>query len=79
MLGVLRKFHARYIICHMLYGSVSGTISGNAQVLDYLQVIQMHSAGSVLVFVVPCALPIVNLMWFGKIIKGLVKMLAKHQ
>ncbi|XP_027085787.1 transmembrane protein 56 [Coffea eugenioides] len=47
--------------------------------IHYSQVIQMHSVGYFLVFVVPCALSIMNLMWFGKIIKGLVKMLAKKQ
>ena len=47
--------------------------------IHYSQVIQMHSVGYFLVFVVPCALSIMNLMWFGKIIKGLIKMLAKKQ
>lgn len=41
------------------------------------QVMQMHTAGFLLVFVVPAALGIMNLMWFGKILKGLKKTLAK--
>ncbi|KAH6764849.1 TRAM protein [Perilla frutescens var. frutescens] len=41
------------------------------------QVMQMHTAGFLLVFVVPVALAIMNLMWFGKILKGLKKTLTK--
>ncbi|BBH01271.1 TRAM, LAG1 and CLN8 lipid-sensing domain containing protein [Prunus dulcis] len=47
--------------------------------LHYDQVIQMHTFGYLLVFVVPSVLAIMNLMWFGKIIKGLIKQLAKMQ
>ncbi|GMY34914.1 TLC domain-containing protein 4-B-like [Fagus crenata] len=47
--------------------------------LHYDQVIQMHAFGYFLVFVVPSALAIMNLMWFGKIIMGLKKTLAKRQ
>lgn len=47
--------------------------------LHYLQIEQMHTFGILLVFVVPSALGIMNLMWFGKIIKGLMKQLAKRQ
>lgn len=47
--------------------------------LHYTQVIKMHTFGYVLVFGVPSVLAIMNLMWFGKIIKGLVKTLAKRQ
>lgn len=43
------------------------------------QVIQMHTFGYLLVFVVPSVLAVMNLMWFGKIIKGLIKQLAKMQ
>ncbi|KAJ7960629.1 Transmembrane protein 56-B [Quillaja saponaria] len=43
------------------------------------QVEQMHSAGQLLVFFVPSALSVMNLVWFGKIIKGLRKTLAKMQ
>ncbi|GMI82196.1 hypothetical protein like AT1G31300 [Hibiscus trionum] len=46
--------------------------------LHYDQVIKMHTFGFVLVFGVPSALGILNMMWFGKIIKGLVKTLAKR-
>ncbi|KAE8688607.1 ras-related protein RABF2a-like [Hibiscus syriacus] len=47
--------------------------------LHYDQVMKMHTFGFVLVFGVPSALGILNMMWFGKIIKGLVKTLAKRQ
>ncbi|XP_051128996.1 uncharacterized protein LOC127249942 isoform X2 [Andrographis paniculata] len=45
--------------------------------LHHAQVMQMHTAGILLVFFVPVALGIMNLMWFGKIVKGLMKTLAK--
>ncbi|GFY95456.1 TRAM, LAG1 and CLN8 (TLC) lipid-sensing domain containing protein [Actinidia rufa] len=41
-------------------------------------VIQMHIIGFLLVFVVPSALATMNLIWFGKIVKGLKKTLAKR-
>ncbi|XP_050368351.1 uncharacterized protein LOC126786549 [Argentina anserina] len=47
--------------------------------LHYDMVIQMHPFGYLLVFAVPAVLAIMNLMWFGKIIKGLMKQLAKRQ
>lgn len=47
--------------------------------LHYHQVIEMHICGYLLVFVVPAALALMNLMWFGKIIKGLMKTLAKKR
>lgn len=47
--------------------------------LHYHQVIEMHIFGYLLVFVVPAALALMNLMWFGKIIKGLMKTLAKKR
>ncbi|KAK8581075.1 hypothetical protein V6N13_144118 [Hibiscus sabdariffa] len=47
--------------------------------LHYDQVIKMHTFGFVLVFGVPSALGILNMMWFGKIIRGLVKTLAKRR
>ncbi|KAE7995986.1 hypothetical protein FH972_000737 [Carpinus fangiana] len=47
--------------------------------LHYDQVIQMQTFGYFLVFVVPSALAIMNLMWFGKIVKGLKKTIAKKQ
>ncbi|KAK2634906.1 hypothetical protein Ddye_029698 [Dipteronia dyeriana] len=47
--------------------------------LHYDQVIQMHTMGYLLVFVVPSVLGIMNLIWFGKIVKGLKKTLAKKQ
>ncbi|XP_022723423.1 transmembrane protein 56-B-like isoform X1 [Durio zibethinus] len=47
--------------------------------LHYQQVIKMHTFGYVLVFVVPSVLATMNLVWFGKIIKGLVRTLAKRQ
>ncbi|KAL8151635.1 hypothetical protein V2J09_021443 [Rumex salicifolius] len=39
--------------------------------LHYDQVMEMHPFGYFLVFVVPSVLATMNLMWFGKIIKGL--------
>ncbi|XP_022721705.1 transmembrane protein 56-like isoform X2 [Durio zibethinus] len=47
--------------------------------LHYNQVIKMHTFGYVLVFGVPLVLATMNLMWFSKIIKGLVKTVAKMQ
>ncbi|KAF7846758.1 hypothetical protein BT93_L3798 [Corymbia citriodora subsp. variegata] len=47
--------------------------------LHYHQVIEMHIFGYLLVFVVPAALALMNLMWFGKIIKGLLKTIAKKR
>ncbi|KAG5621965.1 hypothetical protein H5410_007183 [Solanum commersonii] len=46
--------------------------------LHYDQVIHMHIFGILLVFGVPAALGVMNLMWFGKIIKGLKKNLSKR-
>lgn len=45
--------------------------------LHYNQVIKMHIIGFLLVFVVPSALAAMNLVWFGKILKGLKKTLSK--
>ncbi|XAR59391.1 hypothetical protein NMG60_11015217 [Bertholletia excelsa] len=47
--------------------------------LHYEQVLRMHTFGFLLVFVVPSALATMNLVWFGKILKGLKKTLAKRQ
>ncbi|KAI3466915.1 hypothetical protein Pfo_023578 [Paulownia fortunei] len=47
--------------------------------LHHVQVMQMHTVGFLLVFSVPSVFAIMNLMWFGKIIKGLKKTLAKRQ
>ncbi|KAE8694368.1 TRAM protein [Hibiscus syriacus] len=47
--------------------------------LHYDQVKQLHSYGLLLILVVPFVLSIMNLMWFGKIIRGLRKTLAKRQ
>lgn len=46
--------------------------------LHHVQVSRMHIFGYFLVFVVPLVLAAMNLMWFGKIIKGLMKTLAKR-
>ncbi|CAM8924479.1 unnamed protein product [Rhodiola kirilowii] len=43
------------------------------------QVNKMHIFGFLLVFLVPAVLSVMNLMWFGKILKGLRKTLAKKQ
>ncbi|KAJ0979023.1 hypothetical protein J5N97_014497 [Dioscorea zingiberensis] len=45
----------------------------------YKQIEQMHTAGYLLVFMVPASLAVMNLMWFMKILKGLRKTLAKRQ
>ncbi|XP_073299829.1 uncharacterized protein [Primulina huaijiensis] len=45
--------------------------------LHHDQVMQMHIIGFLLVHGVPSALAIMNLMWFGKIINGLKKTIAK--
>ncbi|GMH20820.1 hypothetical protein Nepgr_022662 [Nepenthes gracilis] len=47
--------------------------------LHYDQVMQMHPFGFFLVFVVPSVLGVMNLMWFGKILRGLKKTLTKKQ
>ncbi|KAL5731904.1 hypothetical protein ACHQM5_004588 [Ranunculus cassubicifolius] len=47
--------------------------------LHYVQIVQMHAFGILLVFVVPVVLGIMNLVWFGKIVKGLKKQIAKRQ
>ncbi|KAL8213987.1 hypothetical protein R6Q57_003436 [Mikania cordata] len=47
--------------------------------LHYNQVFQMHQIGIFLVFTVPSVLGAMNLMWFGKIVKGMMKTLAKRQ
>lgn len=39
----------------------------------------MHDFGILLVFMVPSVLAAMNLMWFGKIVKGMMKTLAKRQ
>ncbi|CAL5412686.1 unnamed protein product [Camellia sinensis] len=54
-----------YMFCHVYF--------------HYDQVIKMHIIGFLLVFVVPSALATMNLIWFGKIIKGLKKTFAKRQ
>lgn len=45
--------------------------------LHHDQVMQMHIIGFLLVHGVPSALAIMNMMWFGKIINGLTKTIAK--
>ncbi|CAH8346092.1 unnamed protein product [Eruca vesicaria subsp. sativa] len=47
--------------------------------MHYDQVVEMNTFGYLLVFVVPTALSVMNLMWFGKIVKGLKKTLEKRQ
>ncbi|KAL7131262.1 hypothetical protein ABFS83_13G186800 [Erythranthe nasuta] len=47
--------------------------------IHHNQVMQMHTFGSLLVFCVPTALAVMNLVWFGKILKGLKKTLAKRK
>lgn len=44
-----------------------------------LQVMEMHMFGYLLVHAVPFVLAIMNFMWFGKIIKGLIKTLSKKK
>ncbi|CAN1150864.1 TLC domain-containing protein 4-B [Linum perenne] len=47
--------------------------------MHFDQVVQMMWFGCAVVVLVPSALFIMNLMWFAKIIKGLLKILAKRQ
>ncbi|KAE8659477.1 TRAM protein [Hibiscus syriacus] len=47
--------------------------------LHYDQVRQVHTYGLLLILIVPLVLSVLNLMWFGKIIRGLRKTLAKRQ
>lgn len=47
--------------------------------LHYNQIRQMHTFGYLLSLLVPIVLFAMNMMWFGKILKGLKKMLAKRQ
>ncbi|XP_022994862.1 transmembrane protein 56-like [Cucurbita maxima] len=47
--------------------------------LHYDQVIKMHVIGYILVFGVPTVLGMMNLMWFGKIVKGLMKTISKRR
>lgn len=54
-----------YLFCHIY--------------LHYDQVEQMHKFGFLLILIVPSVLTIMNLMWFGKITRGLRKALAKKQ
>ncbi|KAG2320588.1 hypothetical protein Bca52824_013801 [Brassica carinata] len=46
--------------------------------LHYNQVMRMHIFGYALVFGVPAALGVMNLIWFGKIVRGVKKTLAKR-
>lgn len=46
--------------------------------LPFPQVEEMHASALFLVLVVPLVLAILNLMWFGKIVMGLKKTLAKR-
>lgn len=50
---------------------------GSEKSVNEWQVMQMHIVGYLLIFLVPSALGIMNLMWFGKIIKGLRSTIAK--
>lgn len=47
--------------------------------LHHVQVMEMDMFGYLLVHAVPFVLAIMNLMWFGKIIKGLIKTLSKKK
>ncbi|KAK7300200.1 hypothetical protein RJT34_11037 [Clitoria ternatea] len=47
--------------------------------LHFDQIQKIHIFGKILVIVVPLVLSIMNLVWFSKIIKGLMKTLAKRQ
>ncbi|MBA0812120.1 hypothetical protein Gohar_026114 [Gossypium harknessii] len=58
--------------------STAYLINGIVIFLAWL-VIKMHIFGYILVFGVPAVLATMNLMWFGKIIKGVLKTLAKRQ
>ncbi|KZV16629.1 hypothetical protein F511_12085 [Dorcoceras hygrometricum] len=45
----------------------------------YGQVMQIHTTGAALVLVVPPIISVMNLIWFGKIFKGLKKTIAKKK
>ncbi|CAN1327689.1 TLC domain-containing protein 4 [Linum perenne] len=47
--------------------------------MHFDQIVQMRWFGCLVVMMVPSALFIMNLMWFSKIIKGLMKTVAKKQ
>ncbi|CAN8325283.1 unnamed protein product [Cochlearia groenlandica] len=47
--------------------------------MHYDQVVKMQTFGFLLVFVVPVLLSVMNLIWFGKIVKGMKKTLEKRQ
>ncbi|GMI67131.1 hypothetical protein like AT4G19645 [Hibiscus trionum] len=47
--------------------------------LHYDQVKQLNTYGRMLIVIVPSVLSVMNLMWFGKIIKGMRKTLAKRK
>ncbi|KAH9747437.1 TLC domain-containing protein [Citrus sinensis] len=59
------------------YSSFSDLVNVTAE--EETEVVEMHAIGYLLVFVVPFVLAIMNVMWFGKILKGLKKTLAKRQ
>ncbi|KAH6788659.1 TRAM protein [Perilla frutescens var. hirtella] len=46
--------------------------------LHYDQVKQMHEIGVVMMFVIPSVLSVMNLIWFSKIFKGMVKTLKRE-
>ncbi|XP_072956181.1 uncharacterized protein [Typha angustifolia] len=47
--------------------------------LHYDQILQLHTFGYLLTVLTPTTLFVMNMMWFGKIVKGLKKTLAKRQ
>ncbi|KAJ6796598.1 transmembrane protein 56-like [Iris pallida] len=47
--------------------------------VHYDSIMQMHAFGYLLVLGVPTVLSVMNMMWFGKILRGLRKQLAKRQ
>lgn len=45
----------------------------------YAQIVKMHIIGCILVFCVPSILAMMNIIWFGKILKGLKKQLCNQK
>ncbi|KAK4758885.1 hypothetical protein SAY87_020186 [Trapa incisa] len=62
---IARIFLFIYLFCHVY--------------MHFDQVSMMHDFGKLLVFGVPLVLFIMNMIWFGKITKGLMKTLSKMQ
>ncbi|CAA2985055.1 transmembrane 56-like isoform X1 [Olea europaea subsp. europaea] len=67
------------------YLDIAGLKRSNAYLINGIViffawlVMRMHTFGYLLVYCVPSALATMNLIWFGKILKGIIKTIAKKQ